>query len=296
MRVRLTMTEYNADWALSSRNFHPRSEPGYLTLEDTIKFFGTLGIDGLELFHPYWESSVSSDLQHLADDAGLSIFSYIFFVDLALPIPERTQAVDHVFAILDRTAELGASLAMIVPGLFKDQYSLDDQRMWMIEGLQSCASRAATLGLMLASENIDDPSARPLMGRGRDCHDICAEVDSTSYRLIYDAGAALHLGDDPLHTLHDMAPYMCHVHVKNSRRMMPGENKARYLEAENGKRFVSTTLDAGEVDLVPIVAELSRIKYDGHMLIEYQGQDDPRMALERNVRYLHGLLDGVDSV
>ena len=296
MRVRLTMTEYNADWALSSRNFHPRSEPGYLTLEDTINFFGRLGIDGLELFHPYWESTASSDLQHLADDAGLSIFSYIFFVDLALPIPERTQAVDHVFAILDRTAELGASLAMIVPGLFKDKYSLGDQRMWMIEGLRTCASRAATLGLMLASENIDDASARPLMGRGRDCHDICAEVDSTSYRLIYDAGAALHLGDDPIHTLHDMAPYMCHVHVKNSRRMMPDENKARYLEAENGQRFVSTTLDAGEVDIVPIVAELSRLKYDGHMLIEYQGQDDPRMALERNVRYLHGLLDGVDSV
>jgi hypothetical protein len=78
--------------------------------------------------------------------------------------------------------------------------------------------------------------------------------------------------------------------------MMPDENKARYLEAENGQRFVSTTLDAGEVDIVPIVAELSRLKYDGHMLIEYQGQDDPRMALERNVRYLHGLLDGVDSV
>ena len=296
MRARLTMTEYNADWALSARNFHQRSEPGYLTLEETISFLGTLGIDGLELFHPYWESTSSSDLKRLVHGAGLSIFSYIFFVDLAVPNAERLHAVDQVFAMLDKTAELGGSLAMIVPGIFKDEYPLDDQRMWMIKGLRLCASRAAALNIMLASENVDDPSARPLMGHGYDCRDICAAVDSTSYRLIYDAGAALHLGDDPINTLRDMESYICHVHVKNSRRMMPEENKARYLEGEGGHRFVSTTLDVGEVDLVPIVAELNRINYDGHMLIEYQGQDDPLTALERNVRYLQGLLHGAGSV
>jgi hydroxypyruvate isomerase len=47
------------------------------------------------------------------------------------------------------------------------------------------------------------------------------------------------------------------------------------------------------VELQPILAELDRLKYDGYICIEYQGEDDPRTALPYNVAYLRQLLDSL---
>jgi hypothetical protein len=44
------------------------------------------------------------------------------------------------------------------------------------------------------------------------------------------------------------------------------------------------------VDISGTVAKLSRLNYQGFLQIEYQGVDDPRIALKHNVAYLRGLL------
>jgi hypothetical protein len=44
--------------------------------------------------------------------------------------------------------------------------------------------------------------------------------------------------------------------------------------------------DGGPVQIPLILAELERLGYEGFYLIEYQGENDPRPALQYNIEYL----------
>ena len=290
MQCRITMTEFNADWHMIEGITQPREHAGTYSREQAIDLCGTLDVDGLELMAQYWDDCTPAYVRALAEDAGLPIISYIFFVDMALPPEARAAAIDEAYAQIDRFAEMGAALGMIIPGVAKDDWPLEQQQGWMVEGLRVCAERAHSVGVTLISENVDYPPSRALMGRGAVCRDICAQVDSPGFRLIYDTCASLFVGEDPLETLQVMAPHVAHVHIKNSRPLQPGEPWPRYFEADSGQRFTGTDIDAGVVDLPPILAELDRLGYDGYMMLEYQGLEEPDTALPRNVAALRRLL------
>jgi hydroxypyruvate isomerase len=290
MHERITSVDYNSDWALTGRSFHPKPTPGYLTREDVIAFYGTLGLAGVELMHTYWDDVPSSRLKALTDQAGLPIVSYIFFVDLIAPRAEQRAALDTAFALLDRTAELGAPYAMLVAATQPSDAPLSLQRGWLIEALRACAEHAQEVGVTVLAENIDFPPLRPLMGRGVDCRELCAAVDSPAFRLIYDTCATVFVDEDPLETLRAMTPYVAHVHLKNCRRLAPGESTARDLAAVSGQRYAGTGLDSGVINIPSIVQELQRQNYDGYLLFEYQGEADPRVELPHSLAYLRDLL------
>jgi sugar phosphate isomerase/epimerase len=290
MKNLISVVDYDGDWALKEGFQHPRSLPGYLSREELVAFYGTLGVDALEFSHCYWEDCSAASLKNLAANCGLPIVCYLFEVDLTLPSTDRRHSRDVAFSLLDRTAELGAPLAMIVPAFVKEGVPLRVQRRWLIEGLRDCAAHAEAIGVTLVVENFDDLPARPFLSWGSDCREICAEVNSPAFRLIYDSGAPQFIGENPLDTLIEMAPFLVHVHLKNNRQVKPGEHVGRSLESESGRQYTGTVLDGGEVDLGPILAELNRMQYDGYLLIEYQGEEDPRTALQHNVEYLRSLI------
>ncbi len=294
MNNRITVTDYNADWAYKEGFLVPRSHAGYLTPEEFIAFSGTLGMDGIELMHDYWRESPPSYPRKVANDAGLPIFSYIFGADLAVPPDEQQQALDSAFALLDRTAELGSPLAFLLPGFVKEGFSLVDQRSWMIDGLSKCAEHAHYIGVKILIENLDYPPGRALTGRSSQVTAICQEIDSPGLGRIYDCGATRFVDEDPFEALEQSIPYLAHVHLKNNRLVGAEERVERYVEADSGRRYLNTALEDGEIDIAGVLGELSRRRYDGYMLIEYQGEDDPREAMKRNVEYLRRLMKEID--
>ena len=289
MRNPICTVDYACEWALKDRYQHqiPRSQPGYLTREDVVKFFGTLGVDGVELMHFYWHDYPPAQLRQFTASQGLPIVVYCFEADLVLPTAERGRSIDEACKLLERTAELGASRAMVLAAVFKPDIPISEQRAWLIDGLRVCAEKAASLGVTLLVENSDDVPARPFTGHGKDCRNLCAAVDSPAFRLIYDSASALCSNEDPLESLSAMAPYVVHAHLKNIRPFAEGENIERQnLVANDGRPFAGTVLDGGVVNLPQILAALGKIGYQGYFNIEYQGEDDPRVALRHNVDYL----------
>jgi hydroxypyruvate isomerase len=207
---------------------------------------------------------------------------------LALPEKERQDQIDAGRRLLDRTAAIGTPRAMIVPAVFKQDFSCSDQRSWVIEGLRVLAEHAENLELMLLAENIDYPPVRPLMGRGSQCREICEQVDSPAFRLIYDSGCSLAVNEDPIETLKIMAPYLYHVHVKNSRQLDSHQQAERSMKSDTGETFVSTSLGDGLVDVSQVVKELDKIGYSGPMLLEYNGED-PLKVLPVDFAFLKDL-------
>ena len=287
MKNKISIFDYDVEWALTEHHGEPKSAPGCLTLEDSIKFFGTLGVDGVELSRRYWEDFPTSYVKKLVGDTGLEIVSYIFCEDMVVP-PGREQqgAIDSACTQLDRTAELGASLAMIVPAVHKEGIELERQRQWLIEGLQHCTEYAKSIGLTLTIENIDDPPVRPFASRGADCRAICEEINSPAFRLIFDPGCSLFLEENPLEVLRTMAPYVVHVHLKNARAIHPKEKVFRDYPTTSGKRLIGTVLDGGLVSIPEVLNELNDMEYNGYLMIEYLGESDPRIALPYSLEYL----------
>lgn len=289
MSYRFNVTDYDSDWALKERNVDPRETEGYLTREDIVASCGSLGVDEVEVMHAYWEDCSSSHLRKIWADVGLPVFSYIFFVDLAVPADRRQQAVDQTFRLIDRTAELGASRAMIVPATAKPEFSLQEQRSWLIEGLRRCAEYSLNIGVTLLSENCEHPTVRALMGRGSDCAGICKEIDSPGFRLIYDPGCCALTEEDPIEMLHVVRSYIAHVHLKNRRAVSPGEAVQRYLVSDGGQRYTGSLMDRGVVNIREVLSELKMVNYNGPILVEYQGETDPRQAVPACIQYLREL-------
>ena len=237
MPARILLIDYNFDWVLRDGYLNPRTQAGFLTLEEVISVCGSLGADGLELMHPYWKDCPARQLQRMAAEAGLPLVCYIFQSDLIVPPGSLREATERAFRLLDRTAEMGARLAMIVPGAVKPKVPLAEQRSWLVEGLAACAAHSRAIGVTLVAENIDYPPVQPLMGRGADCAAIARRIDSPAFRLIFDSAAPLFVHEAPLQALSEMAPYLAHVHLKNARPLEPGEPAGRYLDSTRGRRF-----------------------------------------------------------
>ncbi len=286
MPARIVVIDYNFDWVLRDRYLNPRSKAGFLTLEEVIPVCGAFGIDGLELMHPYWKDCRALRVKRMAEEAGLPVVCYIFESDLIVPPSSCQEAVEHTFGLLDRTAEMGAPLAMVIPGAVKPGVPLSDQRSWLLEGLVRCAAHAQSIGVTLVAENIDYPPVQPLMGRGADCAAFARQIDSPAFRLIYDSAAPLFVHEAPLAALVEMGPYLAHVHLKNASPLKPGESAERFLDSTKGRRYRGASLREGVVDLQPVLAELDRMQYDGYLSIEYQGESDPREILRQDIAYV----------
>ena len=71
MALRISLTDYNADWAYIKRFQHPKSVPGYLTPEEFVAFCGGMGVDAFEFTDFYWADVSTAYLKQLASDAGL---------------------------------------------------------------------------------------------------------------------------------------------------------------------------------------------------------------------------------
>jgi hydroxypyruvate isomerase len=284
----ITIVDFSCAWVMKDVFQINRSKPGWMSREDVLKFYSELRAEGVELMDDYWRDCSPQHLQNLTDDLGLPITCYVFFVDLALPKTERQDQINAGRRLLDRTSAIGAPRAMIVPAVFKQDFSCSDQRSWVVEGLRVLAEHAENLELMLLAENIDYPPVRPLMGRGSQCREICEQVDSPAFRLIYDSGCSLAVNEDPIETLKIMAPYLYHVHLKNSRLLDPHQQAERFMKSDAGETFISTSLGGGLVDVGQVVRELDNIGYSGPMLLEYNGED-PLKVLPQDFTFLKGL-------
>lgn len=284
----ITIVDFSCAWVMKDAFQIDRSKPGWLSREDVLKFYNELHAEGVELMDDYWRDCTPQHLRNVASELGLPITCYVFFVDLALPENERQVQIDAGRRLLDRTAAIGTPRAMIVPAVFKPDRSPSDQKNWVIEGLRTLAEHAENIELMLLAENIDYPPVRPLMGRGTQCREICEQVDSPAFRLIYDSGCSLAVDEDPIETLKTMAPYLYHVHLKNSSRLEPHQRVERFMESETGETFVSTPLGGGLVDVGQVIRELDKIGYSGPVLLEYNGED-PLEVLPVDVAFLKSL-------
>lgn len=243
---------------------------------DLYKRCADLGLSGLELGvaanyaeTQLWNGEGRAVLSKAAADNGVvtpsicihSYWNYSFANDNEA-IRKQAEEIARGAAIAAK--EMGA-INILIPLTGPQEGAVAVSRERWIAGIKAVAPAAEEAGVCFCLENV---------GReyGNAPEDIAAIVDaiaSPAVGVYYDPGNAVHAGLDPIKGIEVLGSRIKHAHVK-----------------EVG----GTYLGEGTVPWSDIIPAFRAIGYDGWLIFETDGTDDPMEAGRRNLEYLQKLI------
>ena len=102
-------------------------------------------------------------------------------------------------------------------------------------------------------------------------------TDPEYVNLLFDTGHFAYCGEDPLEMVRLYGPRIRHVHLKDIRKEVVEQVKNEKKSFLDGVRMGTFTVPGdGVIDFDPIFEELSKIGYEGYLLVE--AEQDPAKA------------------
>ena len=237
------------------------SKPPKLSLEDFISDCAKMGLEGTELTSYYFPQPVTSEyLCKLKDHAfrlGLDISGTAVGNDFCHPPgEERDKQLQLVKRWVDHAAILGAPVIRIFSGSAKAGQSPDVAHKLAVEGMEECCHYAGQRGVHLALENHGG-----LTSKADEMLELVRAVKSPWFGVNLDTGN-FH-GADVYADLAKLAPYALNVQVKV------------VVSGPDGQKKPS---DFGKLAQI-----LTSTGYRGYIVLEFEEQEDPRVACPRYV-------------
>jgi sugar phosphate isomerase/epimerase len=231
-----------------------------LTLDDFIADCAKMGLDGTELTSYYFpEQPTSQYLRHLKQlcfRLGLDVSGTAVGNDFCYPAgPEREREIKHVKQWVDHAEMLGAPVIRIFSGQPHGTSDREAHNL-CVAAIEECCAYAGEHGVFLALENHGGLTTTPegILALVRDVH-------SPWFGVNLDTGN-FH-GQDVYGQLASLAPFAINVQVKVS--VTSGDGKRQHADFRRLARICS---EAG---------------YRGYIVLEFEENEDPRVACPRYV-------------
>ena len=258
---------------------------GHLDTIDTVRYFGSIGLSGVEVTADYLRDEEVDDLRAVLSELGMKVACHDIFCDVVTASKKARQArIAQAKEELRRATQLGAEKAIVVPGPPRDGFSFDVAREWFIEALRELAAEASRLNLTVMIENL---GWQPVVyGTSEQLISICDAV-GPELKVTCDVGNFLLAGDDNLKAINHLLPRIDHVHFKDWLIVGAGDKHSpRDFPGVDGQLYRGTILGQGIVNLEPAITELKRLGYQGTVAVDYEGIEEPRDAVRRGVAWL----------
>lgn len=240
------------------------AKPPVLALDDFIRDCATMGLEGTELTSYYFPLEPSNEyltsLKRLAFELGLDVSGTAVGNDFCLPPGvERDRELAQVKRWIDRAAVLGAPVIRIFSGNAKDGQDAGEAHRLAVAGIEECCAAAGERGVMLALENHGGLTATA-EGMLKLVHDVQSpwfgvNLDTGNFRTA-----------DPYGDLAKIAPYAVNVQVKV------------VVQPEGGAK--------APADYARLAKTLADVGYRGYIVLEFEENEDPRVACPRHVKEL----------
>lgn len=246
------------------------------------KRIGADGVELLDFFYKNIEPEREAALAALSE-TGLTcgVFSVAQNFARKLPVERQVQAAKVYFGV-EEALKYGAKTVRVFSGDVSEGVTFDEARAWIIAGLVDVSNYAHERGVRLALENHGR-----LAGRSDQVRDI---IDEVRQKCGHDAlGANPDTGNFQLvgqkghEAIKDVASYAYMVHFKDFRRKPEGW-EGHVFNALDDTEFVGTVIGEGEVDLGACVSALKNAGFDGWLNLEYEGEGDPLVDVEKSFR------------
>lgn len=246
------------------------------------KRIGADGVELLDFFYQDVEADRARALQALADTGlvcGVFSVAQNFAKDNA---EERAVQAKKVFFGVDEATHFGAKTVRVFAGDVADGITFEQARGWIIDGLTASANYAHERGVRLALENHGRLAGRSDQIKGiiDDVRDRCghdalgANPDTGNFQLV---------GQPSHEAVKDVAPFAYMVHFKDF-KLKPEGWDGHIFKALDGTEFVGSVIGEGGVDLAQCVAALKERGFDGWLNLEYEGEGDPIVDVEKSFR------------
>ena len=272
-------------------------EKGQMTLLEVIDWVAKQGGESIE-FVPFAfrfsdEASGQIDTGLIAQvkkrvaDAGIEAANYSVLANLCVEDDEAYEKeVKRICHHVDVAAELGVPRMRHDISAFRrplDQNGLNDFDKLlprMIEGTQRITEYAKTRGVRTLIEN------HGFFVNGCDrVERVMNGVDHENYGLLLDTGNIACVDEDPTVAAWRLAKRAEIVHLKDFyiRKRDPGDTTqfdcgGHWFRSYAGKYLRGSILAQGDLDIWAILGELKKAGFDGNLMIEFEGLEEPAYA------------------
>ncbi len=257
--------------SISSWSYRTWFDAGKIDLLGFVDEVKRQGADGLEIFPRHIDAADPAGcLKKVADkarQAGLSIASVIATNDFARPTAaERAEQVERLKTWLAYTAEAGIERMNVFTGYHVPGQDPMMEVYRVIDGYREVAPVAEAKGVVMCLEN----------------HSSVA-TDADSLLRILQA-----VGSDNLRTNPDFSNFVPEFAVRSDKaRQAIYDQSARFVPlAANAHLKVGDFADDGEhafLDVGRLMGMLKDAKYDGHLVLEVYGQNEPVETCKKGI-------------
>jgi sugar phosphate isomerase/epimerase len=265
---------------VSTYSFWQFRNTRYRDIELCIDLAAEMGFDGFEILHRQMQNEANDYLQRLKRRAflhGLHLCGFSTHQGFLSPDPAvRQKNVDHTIHCIELAYQMGIPTMRVNTGtwgtsknfdeLMKNRgieppvkgYSDEDGYGWVIDGLSKCLKTAEKCGVLLCLENH--------WGLGRTPEGVLRIVEAINspwLEVLMDTGNFL---EDPYARLEKLAP------------------RTKFVQAKTyygGGLWYTLDLDYDR-----IAALLRKHHYTGYISLEFEGKEDPRIAVPKSLALL----------
>jgi sugar phosphate isomerase/epimerase len=238
------------------------AEAGSMTLEDFVDLCAQYGLPGTEPTSYYVPDPVPDKylqrLRRRAFLAGLSVSGTAIGNTFTYPAgPDRDREIAYTKLWIDRAADMGAPTIRIFAGNLQKGTTEAQARQWCIDAIRECCEYAGRKGVILALENHGG-----IVTTAEQLVSIVREIDSEWFGVTWDSGNFR--SADPYAELTMIAPYAVTAQIK-------------------------TNVAGKPADLPRVVQILKDVNYRGWLALEYEDEEEPKIAVPRYLDELRRL-------
>ncbi|MBR5271497.1 MAG: sugar phosphate isomerase/epimerase [Clostridia bacterium] len=203
------------------------------------------------------------------DELGMVVCSYVIGANLYNDDEEERKAeVERVKKQVLIAKELGAKIMRHdVCGVISPiNRSFDLMLPQIVQNIREVATFAQEHGIKTCSEN-----------HGRLAQDsdrmerLFNAVNHPNYGLLVDMGNFMCVDENPVTAVSRVAPYAIHAHAKDFHVISDSQNTEGTFLTRGGNYMYGTAIGDGDVPVKKCLRALNRVKYDGFLVIEYEG-------------------------
>lgn len=281
---------------LSAYSINEEIVKGNLTLASAIDWIASQGAECVELV-PFAYSFVKDDGQldfdtiatakQAAKDAGIELINYSILANLC---EEDAAAYRAEIARIKLHVRVAAELGL--PRMRHDISAFRRPRgengvpyfealfPRMVEAAGEIADYAKTLGITTMLEN------HGFFANGCDrCERIVRAVNRDNYRMLLDTGNIICVDEDPAVAAMRLSPMAELIHLKDFyvRHRDPGDATdfdcaGNWFRSNAGRYLRGAILAQGDLDMWEILGAIKASGFDGPVVIEFEGLEDPKYA------------------
>lgn len=269
-----------------------------LPLDESIKFAGKLGFDGIQIYANTGEFSPEvlttvrkSEVRSLLMENHLEISAlcgdmggYGFQIE-----SDNAERIRKTKRIIDLAEEFEVGVITTHIGVIPE--NKDNPRYSvMLDAMCKCGEYAADKKITLAIETGPEKASTLLSFLQDTNGGIGVNLDPANFVMV--------TGQDPVEAVQVLGKYIVHTHAKDGVMLKQTDPEIIYdcfakggIEALNvADYFLETPLGDGDVDYAKYINALRGIGYDGYLTIERETGENPISDIQKSLNTLRNII------